>query len=157
MKTTQTQARFVVGAEETSPTGYYLFFPANEVSAVMFTEVDRGVIITVWDAGECVCLCERERLRRWSKNFKRGKRGEENERPLPPHAHLFQAGLVVNAARDRKEAPFFTTCVAEALEVWNRVWKNKDIHVKEVEAFSVEECGSCDTQLAALLRVHNFQ
>lgn len=57
MKTSQTQARFVVGREEMSPTGYYLFSPANEVSAVMFIEVDLGVIINVWDMVECTCVC----------------------------------------------------------------------------------------------------
>lgn len=66
MKTTQTQACFVVGSEETTPTGNYLFFPANEVSVVMFIEVDLGVIINVWDMGECtcVCLCKREKIKK---------------------------------------------------------------------------------------------
>lgn len=41
---------------KTSPTGYYLFFPANKLSAVMFKEAVLGVIINVWDIGECTCV-----------------------------------------------------------------------------------------------------
>lgn len=60
---TQTHARLVVGGEATLHSRLPLFFfPTNEVSAVMFAEVDPSVIINARFMGE-MKKTERERVR----------------------------------------------------------------------------------------------